>query len=102
MNGEEVKDLVIPNSVTSIGERAFADCTALQFVRTHITEPYSIYKSVSPDEIYRQSTLYVPAGTEKLYSRYDGWREFLRIVEMDGTETAADPGEGKSARPTRR
>ena len=123
LNGEEVKDLVIPNSVTSIGsyafsgcssltsvtipnsvtsigERAFADCTALQFVKTHITEPYSIYKSVFPDEIYRQSTLYVPAGTEKLYSRYDGWREFLRIVEMDGTETPDNPGADKCATPT--
>ena len=38
LNGEEVKDLVIPNSVTSIGEYAFWDCSAL----TSVTIPNSV------------------------------------------------------------
>ena len=32
LNGEEVKDLVIPNSVTSIGDYAFYDCSGLTSV----------------------------------------------------------------------
>ena len=32
MNGEEVKDLVIPNSVTSIGNYAFCNCSGLTSV----------------------------------------------------------------------
>ena len=32
LNGEEVKDLVIPNSVTSIGNKAFSSCTGLTSV----------------------------------------------------------------------
>ena len=32
MNGEEIKDLVIPNSVTSIGDYAFYECTGLTSV----------------------------------------------------------------------
>ena len=32
LNGEEVKDLVIPNSVTSIGTYAFYDCSGLTSV----------------------------------------------------------------------
>ena len=32
MNGEEIKDLVIPNSVTSIGDFAFTDCRGLTSV----------------------------------------------------------------------
>ncbi|MEE1153511.1 MAG: leucine-rich repeat domain-containing protein, partial [Prevotella sp.] len=32
MNGEEIKDLVIPNSVTSIGDYAFRDCDGLTSV----------------------------------------------------------------------
>ena len=38
LNGEEVKDLVIPNSVTSIGKYAFANCSGL----TSVTIPDSV------------------------------------------------------------
>ena len=38
LNGEEVKDLVIPNSVTSIGEEAFYKCSGL----TSVTIPNSV------------------------------------------------------------
>ena len=38
LNGEEIKDLVIPNSVTSIGNSAFEYCTGL----TSVTIPNSV------------------------------------------------------------
>ena len=47
LNGEEVKDLVIPNSVTSIGEGAFYVCSGL----TSITIPNSV-TSIGEDAFY--------------------------------------------------
>ena len=44
LNGEEVKDLVIPNSVTSIGDDAFIGCSGL----TSVTIPNSV-KSIGMD-----------------------------------------------------
>lgn len=92
--------MTIGNSVTSIGNSAFQGCTSIQNVKTYIIEPYSLAKNVFPDEVYRQSTLFVPYGTEKLYSRYDGWREFLKIVEMDENDTPDIPGAEKCNAPT--
>ena len=74
--------ITIPNSATSIGEGAFADCTNLMSVTSNITEPYSINSNVFSTETYRKGILYIPAGTEKLYIRFDGWREFLNIMEI--------------------
>ena len=92
--------VTIPSSVTSIGDNAFANCTSIQYVKTFITEPYSISKNVFPNEVYRQSPLYIPVGTESLYSRFDGWREFLKIEEMDESEQPETPGAEKCATPT--
>ena len=92
--------VTIPNSVATIRKRAFESCTSLQYVKSFITEPYSITKDVFPDEVYRKSTLYIPSGTESLYTRYDGWREFLKIVEMSDDDKPDIPGAEKCATPT--
>ena len=52
LNGEEIKDLVIPNSVTSIGYRAFYGCTDL----TSVTIPNSV-TSIGEEAFYSCSGL---------------------------------------------
>ncbi len=52
MNGTEVKDLVIPNSVTSIGGSAFSGCSGL----TSVTIPNSV-TSIGDDAFYGCSGL---------------------------------------------
>ena len=52
LNGEEVKDLVIPNSVTSIGSHAFYYCSGL----TSVTIPNSV-TSIGHSAFYKCSAL---------------------------------------------
>ena len=99
----EITDLVIPDGVTNIGDYAFSGCSSLTSVTmpnslknigihsfsycsnlmtviSKITEPFNC-KNAFSSETQRKGTLYVPAGTKELYVRFDGWREFLKIVE---------------------
>ena len=52
LNGEEIKDLVIPSSVTSIGKSAFNGCSGL----TSVTIPNSV-TSIGTDAFYNCSGL---------------------------------------------
>ena len=78
--------ITIPQSVTSIGGGAFY-CDNIRTVKSYITEPYPAANAFS-SITQREGILYIPAGTEKLYTRFDGWKDFLKIVEM---ETSNDP-----------
>ena len=91
----DLTSVTIPNSVTSIGQNAFLNCTSLMTIKSYIKEPFNI--SRFEEEVYRNGTLYVPAGTKDLYIRFDGWREFLKIEEMDDTPPAPN---GMCATPT--
>ena len=51
-------------------------------VKSHITEPFNV-GGLFGKETYRNGTLYIPEGTKDLYIRFDGWREFLNIEEME-------------------
>ena len=85
-NCSGLTSVTIPNSVTSIGSNAFGGCTSIMTVKSYIAEPFNI--SRFSDETYRNGTLYVPAGTKDLYIRFDGWREFLKIEEMEEEDPA--------------
>ena len=65
-------------------------------VKSYIKEPFNI--SRFSEDTYRQGTLFVPAGTKDLYILFDGWREFLKIEEME--EGATSSPNGACATPT--
>lgn len=77
-----LSSITIPNSVTSIGSNAFGGCDNLMTVNSEIMEPFNC--STFPENTLRKGTLYIPAGTKDLYTRFDGWREFLKIEEVGG------------------
>ena len=82
-NCSSLNSAMIPNSVTSIGNYAFEGCDNLITVHSEITEPFNCKNAFSENTL-RKGTLYVPAGTKDLYTRFDGWREFLKIEEVRG------------------
>ena len=102
LNGEEVNDLVIPNSVTSIGEYAFDGCSGLTSVTigNGVTRIWYgafygcmlqtiVCKAIKPAELgsistinmYNHTQVYVPEGAYWDYA-FSGWGSFVRIKEM--------------------
>ena len=83
--------VTIPNSVTSIGDRAFFDCSNLEAIYVQSQVPIECAPEF-PDNVIKEAVLYVPTGTLAAYKIVDPWRNFWNIEEMDFSsveETAA-------------
>ena len=88
LNGEEVKDLVIPNSVTSIGGLAFANCSKLLDVYCHAIKLPSTESDAFDGSNPEKVILHVPAASINSYKATEPWSVFGNIValstEVDG------------------
>ena len=105
LNGTEVKDLVIPEGVSSIGNFAFGGCTGLTSVTipssvtsigaysfedcnipivvSMIENPFEISSETFTQNTFKNATLYVPKGTIEKYKAISGWKEFLFISDAN-------------------
>ena len=80
INDQEIKDLVIPNSVTSIGNRVFSGCSSLTSIACEAENP----PTVGSDAFYEVSKsipVYVPCGCVGAYKAKSGWEYFTNIQE---------------------
>ena len=84
LGGEEITSIVIPSSVTTLGEYAFQSCSTLQSVYVSWPTPISAGSAFLGVGISK-CTLYVPQGTETDYFLADVWGYFGNIVEYDPT-----------------
>lgn len=92
--------LVLPSTLTSIGEEAFYYARGLSLVVSKISTPFAINKNVfcngwhyeDETQIYEKSeaTLYVPDGTKSTYLATEGWDMFADILEGDPVEATVD------------
>ena len=107
----EITNLIIPNSVTSIGNYAFRGCSGLTSVTipnsvtsigggafngpniptviSLIENPFTITGKTSDSRTFSQNTfnnatLYVPKGTKEKYKSTTGWKDFVFIEEGAG------------------
>jgi uncharacterized repeat protein (TIGR02543 family) len=77
----QVKTVVIPSGVTSIGDNAFSSCSNLTAITCLAATPPTVGTSVFSGVPTSTATLTVPCGVE--YAVADGWSAFAHIV---GTE----------------
>ena len=98
----EITNLIIPNSVTSIGNCAFNGAD-FPTVISLIENPFKITGKTSDSRTFSQNTffnatLYVPKGTIEKYKATDGWKDFVFIEE--GTGGGDTPTTQKCEKPT--
>ena len=96
--------VTIPNSVTSIGNGAFAGAD-IPTVISLIENPYTIAGKSSNFRTFSQNTfnnatLYVPTGTIGKYKAIGGWKDFHYIIE--GEPSGIANMEGADVSETRR
>ena len=87
--------MTIPNSVTSIGERAFAGCSRLETIYVQREVPIECSPDFE-DNVLKDAVLYVPTGTLAAYQKVDPWRNFWNIEEMDYSGVTTVPMDDSS------
>ena len=87
--------VTIPNSVTSIGNAAFAYCENIENVYCYAEEVPSTDYTAFSDLIFENATLYVPASAIEAYKTTEPWSSFgaiKAIEDADGIESAKERG----------
>lgn len=84
--GSNIGSIVIPNSVTSIGEYSFGYCEGVTKIVSEIENPFGISEYTFDDTTYSTAELIVPKGTKGAYMAAEGWKNFKNITEAAGSE----------------
>ena len=93
-NCETMESITIPNSVTSIGRKAFEGCTYLTSVKVQWTTPLQVPSNIFDGVNVADATLLVPQGYSDAYSQADVWKDFGNIstyYEVDFNIIFKDP-----------
>ena len=75
--------ITIGDSVTSISDLAFGNCSTLTSVTVLNPTPVAINDNVFSNR--KKATLYVPIGSKEAYLGAEYWKEFKKIKEKDFT-----------------
>ena len=84
LNNKKMINVVIPSTITKLGEYVFQRSKDLTSVYVSWSTPISAGTAFSAADVSK-CTLYVPQGTEQDYWLADEWGDFGNIVEYDVT-----------------
>ena len=76
--------VTIGNSVNSVGDRAFSNCTGIKFIYSkNVVPPTCASTATFADDIYKYAYLYVPQQSLQQYKTAYEWRNFVNIIGQD-------------------
>ena len=100
LNARFLNSVVIPSSITSIGEAAFQNCSNLTDVYCCADNVPKTKSSVFKNVPVASATLHVPAGSIDAYRTTSPWSDFGTIVALKADDptgiTKADKGTGEA------
>lgn len=76
-----ITGLVLPSTLASVGEYAFAGCSSLQYVQIEAQNPPACHSNTFNASISENTILYIPKQTSEVYKLADGWNGFAQYVE---------------------
>lgn len=80
--GSQVKEYVLGEGITRIGNNAFKSCTGLENLYCYAEQVPETGNEVFTYSNYTNATLHVPASTIDLYSNIEQWKYFASIVAL--------------------
>ena len=108
-NNTTIEKVTIPETISEIGEKAFAGCRNLKEIRVFAEEPIKLgsstasgtrgsgASSVFAEVDMETCVLHVPAGSKEKYEQAEGWSDFKNIVEMGETAAITIGKSGKAS-----
>ena len=81
--GSNIKELIIPKNIESIGNSAFEDCNELKSITLRLVTPIKIEANVFSNSTYDNAILYVPTGRKMYFEDAPVWDNFRNIQEID-------------------
>ena len=84
-------EVTIGNSVTSIGESAFDNCSSIETIYCYAEVPPTIYSNTFTVYVNNNATLHVLKRCKDAYAGADYWRNFKNIVDDLRSVNYVDP-----------
>ena len=74
--------VTIPKSASTIGYNVFIGCSSLETISCNIETPTTSTRAGFDQSVYKTAALYVPNGTREKYLALEGWKNFVRIKDV--------------------